>query len=406
MAIYHLTAKTGSRSGGQSAAAKAAYIQREGRYGKQPDALVHAHSGHMPEWAATAADYWVAADTYERANGRLFKEVEFSLPRELGTDAQRAVATGFAQALTGEEQLPYTLAIHEGKGSNPHCHLMINERANDGIARTPARWFKRANKQQPARGGAAKSAALKPKNWLTDTREAWQAHANRALARSGHDARIDHRSLEAQREAAQQRGDDRRAEALDREPGIHVGHAAQRMEAAGVASDRGREQRERAERNERRRGLYQQSRELGQQISEQLRLMRKRMRGGLEAARNKFARWEHNTDRAQSRLRSREQDSDTSRDPRARAIRELDPSDMGKHSDANVRAAASRITAAYTFAHERGLDQAKRDHFIQQVREQTAEQVAAGQSVREVQMREVQAPEWQHDRSRDQEAER
>lgn len=288
MAIYHLTAKTGSRSGGQSAAAKAAYIQREGRYENQPDALVHTHSGHMPEWAATAADYWHAADTYERANGRLFKEVEFSLPRELSADDQRALATDFAQELTGKERLPYTLAIHEGQGDNPHCHLMISERANDGIARTPETWFKRANKKQPERGGAAKSTALKPKNWLADTREAWQTHANRALERSGHAARIDHRSLEAQREAAQQRGDERQAEALDREPMQHMGPSAAALERDGIETERGDENREREERNERRRGLYERVRDVGQQLQDVTNALFERTKTGLKAAHERF----------------------------------------------------------------------------------------------------------------------
>ena len=39
-----------------------------------------------------------AADAHERANGRLFREVEF------------------AQFLTAGERLPYTLAIHPGRG--------------------------------------------------------------------------------------------------------------------------------------------------------------------------------------------------------------------------------------------------------------------------------------------------
>lgn len=137
MAIYHLTAKTGSRSGGQSARAKADYIQREGKYARDMDEVLHAESGHMPEFVERPADYWDAADLYERANGRLFKEVEFALPVELTLDQQKALASEFAQPLTGAERLPYTLAIHAGGGENPHCHLMISERINDGIERLP-----------------------------------------------------------------------------------------------------------------------------------------------------------------------------------------------------------------------------------------------------------------------------
>lgn len=170
MAIYHLTAKTGSRSGGQSARAKADYIQREGKYARDMDEVLHAESGHMPEFVERPADYWDAADLYERANGRLFKEVEFALPVELTLDQQKALASEFAQHLTGAERLPYTLAIHAGGGENPHCHLMISERINDGIERPAAQWFKRYNGKTPEKGGAQKTEALKPKAWLEQTR--------------------------------------------------------------------------------------------------------------------------------------------------------------------------------------------------------------------------------------------
>ena len=224
MAIYHLTAKTGSRNGGQSAKAKADYIQREGRYSRDRDEVLHTQSGHLPEWAERPADYWDAADLYERANGRLFKEVEFALPVELTLDQQKALASEFAQHLTGAERLPYTLAIHAGGGENPHCHLMISERINDGIERPAAQWFKRYNGKTPEKGGAQKTEALKPKAWLEQTREAWADHANRALERAGHDARIDHRTLEAQ--------------GIERLPGVHLGPNVVEMEGRGIRTDR------------------------------------------------------------------------------------------------------------------------------------------------------------------------
>ena len=224
MAIYHLTAKTGSRNGGQSAKAKADYIQREGRYSRDRAEVLHTQSGHLPEWAERPADYWDAADLYERANGRLFKEVEFALPVELTLDQQRELVDEFARHLTEGERLPYTLAIHAGGGENPHCHLMISERINDGIERPAAQWFKRYNGKTPEKGGAQKTEALKPKAWLEQTREAWADHANRALERAGHDARIDHRTLEAQ--------------GIERLPGIHLGPNVVEMEGRGIRTER------------------------------------------------------------------------------------------------------------------------------------------------------------------------
>ena len=232
-AIYHLNARTGSRSKGQSARAAAAYIQREAEYSRdQADELVYAESAHMPSWAdAEPTAYWDAADLYERANGRLFKRVEVALPVALSVDEQRELAVGFAHSLTDAEQLPYTLAIHAGEGTNPHCHLLISERTNDGLERSPEQWFRRHNAAEPERGGARKTEALKPKAWLEETRAAWAEQTNQALERAGHAIRIDHRSLEEQ--------------GIERLPSLHLGPTVAAMEARGIETERGAEARRR-----------------------------------------------------------------------------------------------------------------------------------------------------------------
>ena len=122
MAIYHLNLNVGSRSGGQSARAKSEYIEREGKYEKDSEELEYRESGNMPSWAADdPRAYWSAADEHERANGRLFVQVECSLPKELNEAEQRKLAQGFAEELTGQERLPYTLAIPQGRrGESPH----------------------------------------------------------------------------------------------------------------------------------------------------------------------------------------------------------------------------------------------------------------------------------------------
>ena len=68
---------------------------------------------------ATTWAYWQAADVYERANGQLYKEVEFALPVELPEQAGRHLAVAFAHQLTDAEHLPYTLTIHAGAGDQP-----------------------------------------------------------------------------------------------------------------------------------------------------------------------------------------------------------------------------------------------------------------------------------------------
>ena len=236
MATYHLNVKTGSRGGGQSAKAKDDYIEREGKYAKDAEELEHRESGNMPSWArADPGKYWSAADEHERANGRLFVQVEFALPRELNAADRVELAASFAERLTGAERLPYTLAIHRGGGDNPHVHLMISERGLDGHDRDAETWFKRYNAKAPEKGGAKKtsSISLKSNEWVTRTREAWTQEANRALERAGSAERIDHRSLAAQRQEAIERGQMDRAAEFDRTPGVHLGSERYRAQRGG-----------------------------------------------------------------------------------------------------------------------------------------------------------------------------
>ena len=240
MAVFHLKASFGSRAGGQSALAKSQYIEREGRYEKNGEELEHKENENMPEWARDDPEkYWEAADEHERANGRLYSEVQFALPKELNEDERREAASSFAERLTGGERLPYTLAIHRGgtNGENPHAHLMFSERGNDGIERSGEQWFKRHNAKAPEKGGARKSRAAKAGDWLEKTRKAWEQEANRALERAGRGERIDHRSLAERRDEAQRAGDLKRAADFSREPNVHLG--PERYRTIRGASSRG-----------------------------------------------------------------------------------------------------------------------------------------------------------------------
>ena len=229
VAVYHLKVGFGSRAGGQSARAKNEYIEREGRYAADGEEREHVEHGHMPAWAQDDPHaYWQAADAHERANGRLYSEIQFALPRELDASGRRALAGAFAERVCGGERLPYTLALHKGaaetpdKPDNPHAHLMFSERGNDGIARSEEQWFKRHNPKAPERGGARKSRAAKAGDWLDKTRQAWEQTANRALEQAGRAERIDGRSLPDRRDAAHREGDLERAAELSREPNVHL----------------------------------------------------------------------------------------------------------------------------------------------------------------------------------------
>ena len=238
MAVFHLKASFGSRAGGQSASAKSDYIEREGRYEKDAEELEHKEHGNMPEWAEDdPGAYWEAADEHERANGRLYSEVQFALPKELSEAERRALAGEFAERVCSGERLPYTLAIHRGgaNGENPHAHLMFSERGNDGIERSEEQWFKRHNAKAPEKGGARKSRAAKAGDWLEKTRKAWEQTANRALERAGRAERIDGRSLADLRDEAHRAGDLKRAAELSREPNVHLGPERYRTSRGGAS---------------------------------------------------------------------------------------------------------------------------------------------------------------------------
>ena len=173
-------------------------------------------------------------DEHERANGRLYREVQFALPKELNEEQRRELASGFAKRLTEGERLPYTLAVHRGDGENPHAHLMFSERPNDGIERGKEQWFKALQREGPEKGGTQKSRAAMPQAWLEDTRKAWAREANAALERAGRGERIDHRSLAERRDVAERSGDLERAAELSREPNVHLGPSRHR-EGSGAA---------------------------------------------------------------------------------------------------------------------------------------------------------------------------
>lgn len=205
MAIYHFQVSTAKRSANSNSASRYHYIKRDTlKYAKDREEVLYATDGNIPAWAeGEPGTYWMAADAYERKNGRLFKQIEAALPKELSGEEQIRLTLELCDIVTKTKDgpLPYSVAIHKGHGrGNPHFHLIVSERVNDGIERSPEAWFSRAGKRKPGGGipGAKKTSALKPRQWISDIRKQWEIIANRALELAGVEARIDCRSLAAQ----------------------------------------------------------------------------------------------------------------------------------------------------------------------------------------------------------------
>jgi hypothetical protein len=193
------------------------YLERNGRYVKGKKYVLLSESGNMPVWAKTPREYWKAVDQYERANGRLFLQVEFALPVELSKEQQIKLSREFSKKLTSLGNLPYTMAIHSENPNNPHCHVMISERQNDGIGRSPDTWFRKADAK--ANPGARKTDEFQKLSSYWNIRTMWTELANNALERAGLEERLDPRTLEAQ--------------GIEREAQIHEGHSDERKALNG-----------------------------------------------------------------------------------------------------------------------------------------------------------------------------
>lgn len=198
LALYHLTVSHGSRSSGQSAAAKLAYVSRIERYAQRAG-LQHVESANLPAWANDdASTFWKAVDEHSRANGRLYTEIEFALPKQLSPQEGLELARQMAwdMSIRPNGQVPFTMAVHSD-GNNPHVHLVLSTRIDDGKERpTTKDWFNQVASRRNTKtvGGAAAWSRETDKVWLEKVRSTWADLANRALEQAQHLERVDHRS--------------------------------------------------------------------------------------------------------------------------------------------------------------------------------------------------------------------
>jgi ATP-dependent exoDNAse (exonuclease V) alpha subunit len=253
MAIYHLSVKPISRSGGRSATAAAAYRAAERvedhtsgevfdytrKRGVEHTEIVlpTAAAKRDINWARDRTALWNAAERAEkRSDSRVAREYEVALPHEL-TKAQRLELTReFSQEIANRFGCAVDFAIHKphraGDARNHHAHILTTTRVVEpaGLGAKTQIELKDADRAKLGLGPA--------KAEITQIRERWATLANEHLARHGSAERIDHRSLEAQ--------------GIDREPTIHLGHAVIGMQRRGMQTDVGRrievEVRERLER--------------------------------------------------------------------------------------------------------------------------------------------------------------
>ncbi|TPI60618.1 Ti-type conjugative transfer relaxase TraA [Mesorhizobium sp. B3-1-3] len=239
MAIYHLHVKVIGRKAGSSAVASAAYRSasrlRDERIERTHDfsakrGVVHSEvmlPDNAPDAWSDRERLWNDVEAFEvRKDAQLAREVEFALPRELTQAQGIELARDFVHAEFVSRGMVADLNVHwdraEDGSPKPHVHVMLAMRSVD------------------ENGFGAKVRDWNSTELVERWRERWAELANERLAELDIDARIDHRSLEAQ--------------GIALEPQTQIGAPAQRIEgggldAAGIEADRAELHREIARNN-------------------------------------------------------------------------------------------------------------------------------------------------------------
>lgn len=243
MGIFHLRVKVHSRSLGRAAkpggatrrSAIAAAAYRSGQklwddsQGKwfsydKPD-VVHteilAPGTDVPAWVFDRQTLWNMVERSEkRKDAQLCREIELTLPRELTPEDRVELVREFVRNEFVSKGMVADFAVHAPDAADgreqPHAHVLLTLRRLDpttptgfaptkerdwnepeNIARLVAEARKRFNDTELPEDKEALDAAEALRNVNVWRRE-WAEHANRALARAGSPARIDHRTLAAQ----------------------------------------------------------------------------------------------------------------------------------------------------------------------------------------------------------------
>lgn len=164
-----------------------------------------------PEHLADRERLWNAVEAGEkRIDAQLAREIEFAIPRELDQAEGIRLARDFVQTEFVTRGMIADLNVHWDVGADgmakPHAHVMLTMRevGEEGFGPKVRDWNRT--------------------DLLERWRGSWAEHANRRLAELGIDARVDHRSLQAQ--------------GIDLEPQHKIGPAASRMAEQGLASER------------------------------------------------------------------------------------------------------------------------------------------------------------------------
>ena len=226
----------------QAAFSHLEYVQRMNNFSKKVEYedLVYSENMNMPSWAEQNPNsFWIASETYERANGRTYSEFLFSLPHELTDEENKEIVDRFCNKTFGENFV-YSYGIHSKPSSeegiqNIHVHIMFCERRLDGIDRPVEQFFKRYNSKYPERGGAKKDRYWNNSKMFFHVRKEIEKCINERLEEKGLE-KVSCETLKAQRLIALSAGDILKAEFLDRPPVNCSGSILMKINKYGIES--------------------------------------------------------------------------------------------------------------------------------------------------------------------------
>ena len=216
MAIFHLSFSNGKVGKGL---AHFKYIMGEDRYSYKENEVIYEKHNMPPH--VSAEDFWHSADAYERANGRVYKEIRIALPNGFTKKENQDLLNKFLEKELGNN-FYYSAVIHDKSSSedeirNVHAHIMICPRKIDGIERDIKQFFSRYNSKNIEKGGALKDPYWNKKETLTHFRESWEETLNSALEKKNW-RKVSCKSLQQQRKEALAKQDLDLVDFLDREP--------------------------------------------------------------------------------------------------------------------------------------------------------------------------------------------
>lgn len=216
MAIFHLSFSNGKVGKGL---AHFKYIMGEDRYSYKENEVIYEKHNMPPH--LSAEDFWQSADAYERANGRVYKEIRIALPNGFSKKENQDLLNKFLEKELGNN-FYYSAVIHDKDSSedeirNVHAHIMVCPRKIDGIERDTKQFFSRYNSKNIEEGGALKDPYWNKKETLTHFRESWEETLNNVLEKKNW-RKVSCKSLQQQRKEALEKQDLDLVDFLDREP--------------------------------------------------------------------------------------------------------------------------------------------------------------------------------------------